>query len=131
MFKFGLVGLSGLAVNSAVLYLATGVFEIHYLAGATIATQASTGWNFLFSDQWVFSGVESGNGPWQRFWLFWLMNNIALVGRWPILFVLTSVLGINYLVSNLISLVVLMIGRYAFSYLVIWRTPDGVADAPA
>ena len=131
MFKFGLVGLSGLAVNSAVLYLATGVLDIHYLAGATIATQASTAWNFLFSDQWVFFDSEPGKGPWHRFGLFWLMNNAALIVRWPILFVLTSVLGINYLISNLISLVILMVARYVLSYAVIWRTPEKTADTPA
>jgi len=126
--KFGLVGLSGLAVNSGVLYLATGLFGVHYLLGATIATQASTVWNFLFSDQWVFSDSPSGRSKWQRFWMFWLMNNIALIGRWPILYFFTSVLGINYLISNLISLVIVMLGRYAFSYSVIWRSHEVVAD---
>ena len=129
LLKFALVGLSGLIINSAVLYLAAGVIGIHYLIGASIATQASTVWNFVFSDQWVFSGASSGNGRWRRFWMFWLMNSIALAARWPMLFLLTSILGINYLISNVLTLAVVMLARYAFSYAVIWRSPDSTADS--
>jgi dolichol-phosphate mannosyltransferase len=131
LLKFGLVGLSGLVVNSIVLYVAAGVLGIHYLIGATIATQASTVWNFVFSDQWVFSDASSSSGPWQRFGMFWLMNNIALAARWPMLFFLTSILGINYLVSNVLTLVVVMFARYAFSYAVIWRSRESAVELPA
>lgn len=113
-------------MNSGVLFLATGVVGIHYLIGAAIATQASTVWNFVLLDQRVFSDVPADRGKWQRFWYFWLMNNIALMGRWPVLFLLTSVLGLNYLISNAITLVILMIGRYAFSYSMIWRSHENV-----
>ena len=129
--KFGLVGLSGLIVNSAVLYVAAGIVGIHYLVGAAIATQASTIWNFIFSDQWVFSGASSRGGTWKRFGMFWLMNNVALLARWPLLFFLTSIVGINYLVSNILTLVVVMLGRYAFSYAVIWRSSNSAVEVPA
>lgn len=129
LVKFGFVGLSGLIINSAVLYLAAGVIGIHYLIGATIATQASTVWNFVFSDQWVFSDASSGKGPWKRFWMFWLMNNIALAARWPMLFLLTSILGLNYLISNVLTLAAVMLARYAFSYAVIWRSRDSATEA--
>jgi putative flippase GtrA len=129
--KFGLVGLSGLVVNTAALYIVVGVLGIHYLIGATIATQASTIWNFLFSDQWVFSDADSGRGRWHRFWMFWLMNNIALIGRWPLLFLLISILGFNYLIANVLTLAIVMLGRYLFSYAVIWRSTDEAVEASA
>src|SRR4051812_15838001 len=44
--KFGLVGLSGLAVNTALLALLTEAGGLYYLLAAVIATQGSTAWNF-------------------------------------------------------------------------------------
>jgi putative flippase GtrA len=131
LVKFGLVGLSGLVVNTAALYIVVGVLGIHYLIGATIATQASTVWNFVFSDQWVFADAVSVRGRWQRFGMFWLMNNIALMGRWPLLFLLISILGVNYLIANVLTLVIVMLGRYLFSYAVIWRSREEAVEASA
>ena len=38
-----------------------------------------------------------------------------LLGRWPMLLVLTPALGFKYLISNVIYLVVVMVAKYAFS----------------
>ena len=122
--KFGLVGLSGLAVNSIALYVASGLLGIHYLAGVVIATQASTVWNFVLSDRWVFSRDDAQKRASYRFWIFWAMNNAAILVRGPMIFALTSSMGVNYLVSNIISLVVVMVLRYALSYSLIWRTSE-------
>ena len=48
------------------------------------------------------------------------MNNVALVLRAPILFVLTSVLGMHYLLSNFISLAALTVARYVLADSWIW-----------
>ena len=122
--KFGLVGLSGLVVNSIALYIASGLLGIHYLAGVVIATQASTVWNFVLSDRWVFSRDDAQKRPSHRFWIFWAMNNAAILVRGPMIFALTSSMGVNYLVSNIISLVIVMVVRYALSYSLIWRTSE-------
>lgn len=119
-----MVGLSGLAVNSLALYIVSGLFGIHYLAGVVIATQASTVWNFVLSDRWVFSRDDAQRRSSQRFWIFWGMNNAAILVRGPMIFALTSLMGVNYLVSNIISLVVIMVVRYALSYSLIWRTSE-------
>ena len=52
---FGLVGLSGILVNSAALWLLhMNVLQLHYLVAATLATQVSTMWNFVLTDRVVF-----------------------------------------------------------------------------
>ena len=51
--RFGVVGVSGLVVNTLVLALMTDVVGLFYVVSAVIATQASTLWNFCFTEAWV------------------------------------------------------------------------------
>ena len=59
--------------------------------------------------------------------LFFLMNNAALALRGPLLVLLTSGLGIHYVVSNVISLVALTLVRFALADTWIWAKA-GAAD---
>ena len=54
------------------------------------------------------------------------MNNIALLARIPIMFALTSVAGIHYLMSNILSLLTLMVLRYFTADRFIWG--DGIGS---
>jgi dolichol-phosphate mannosyltransferase len=119
--RFLMVGLSGLLVNSLVLGLATDLFGIYYLLSAVLATQSSTLWNFLLTEFWVFNDRQRSEGRLTRMVLFFTMNNAALLLRGPMIYALTSMLGIYYLLSNLISLIALMGIRYVFADNLIWR----------
>jgi putative flippase GtrA len=122
--KFVLVGLSGLLVNSLALALATDLFSIYYLLSAVIATQSSTLWNFLLTEIWVFGDrrEQRDRAGWLgRMLMFFVMNNLALALRGPMIYGLTSYAGVHYLLSNLISLVALMGIRYAFADNLIWK----------
>ena len=120
--KFVLTGASGLLVNTLLLFLATEMGGIHYLLSAILATQGSTLWNFALTEGWVFRDRQTSQGRFGRFVAFLLMNNAALAVRGPMLYALTSVLGVNYLVSNVITLVLLMVARYALADRLIWRS---------
>jgi glycosyltransferase involved in cell wall biosynthesis len=121
--RFGLVGISGLVVNALVLGFATEVLGIFYLLSALIATQGSTLWNFGFSEAWVFGHRHSAQGRLRRLAMFLVMNNAAFGLRGPMIIALTSILGIHYLASNLISLIALMVLRYAVADRFIWGSP--------
>lgn len=118
--KFALVGVSGIFVNTAALALITDVMHVHYLVSAIFATVASTTWNFLLTEFWVFDSRGKSKGRLKRYGMFFIMNNIALLFRGPILYVLTSILGVYYLISNLISLGVLTVARYFLADKWIW-----------
>lgn len=129
-WKFGLVGITGMAVNTAVVALATGGAGFHYLIGVLLGTQASTIWNFSFTDRWVFADRWAQDGARRRLTNFWAVNNGALVARAPLVAVLTSGLGIHYLASNLISLILVFVVRYIASEAWIWRPARALtADA--
>ena len=123
LVKFGLVGLSGYVVNTVALALFADVMGIHYMVGAVMATQASTTWNYLLTDSWVYGERNAQRSHFVRFSMFWLMNNATLVLRLPLLWLLTSVLGIHYLASNVISLGAVPVARFWASDEYIWDSP--------
>ncbi len=118
MFAFGLVGLSGVVVNTAALWLLFEGLGVHHLLAAALATQASTTWNFALIERLVYRG--RGNGTWRnRGARFFAMNNLLLLARLPALQILVW-LGIGVLVSNAITLVLLFLLRFLVSDRVIY-----------
>lgn len=120
--QFGAVGVSGLIVNSALLGFWTEIVGIYYMMSLLLATQGSTLWNFLLSERLVFKGSGHREGQWRRGSMFFLMNNAALLARGPMVFYMTSLIGFNYLVSNVLSMVALLIVRFALADSIIWKT---------
>jgi dolichol-phosphate mannosyltransferase len=120
LMRFVAVGVSGLAVNTLLLALFTDVSGLYYLLSALLATQGSTLWNFALTERWVFRGAEHRHSYRRRMAMFFVINNIALGLRGPMLFVLTSAVGIHYLVSNIISLGALTIIRFVVADSWIW-----------
>ena len=127
----GSSGASGLVVNTLVLALLTDVGGVFYVVSAVIATQASTLWNFCFTELWVFSDREHKRGRATRMGLFFLMNNTALALRGPLLVLLTSGLGIHYVVSNIVSLIGLTLVRFALADTWIWAKARPTESPPA
>jgi dolichol-phosphate mannosyltransferase len=118
---FMLIGATGIVVNSFVLYLVTARLNVYYLLSVIVATIASTLWNFSWIEFAIYKTGHNPQGRIRRFAYFSLMNIGALTLRGPLIYVLTSLLGINYLISNLFSLVVLVFARFLVSDNMIWR----------
>src|SRR5690348_12902236 len=106
--RFGFVGMTGIVVNEVALLFFTEALHIHYLASVVLATQCSTVWNFYLVEKWAFRGADPTMAAWQRFAVFAVMNNAALLLRIPLIAFGTTILGVNYLLMNLLSLVIVM-----------------------
>ncbi len=126
--RFGVVGASGFVVNEIALAVFVSTFGINYLAGAVAATQVSTLWNFSLVELWAFRSTDAKRSGARRLLLFYMVNNAALLLRGPVLVLLTSVGGFNYLVSNLVSLGLLTVVRFAVADNWIWASRSGSAD---
>ena len=118
LLAFGTVGLSGVAVNTGALWLFYSVAGLHHLLAAALATQLSTGWNFLLVELLVYRGRGNGSGP-GRALRFFVMNNLLLIGRLPLLQVLIWT-GMDLLVGNAVTLVLLFLARFLVSDRVIY-----------
>ncbi len=120
--EFILVGLSGLIINTLMLMFFTEMFSVHYLVSMIIATQASTAWNFTWTERWVFADRNSSsNSLWMRFVSFLVLNNALLLVRAPLMVLAVSWMGMHYAVANVFTLVILMLVRFTVSDHLIWK----------
>lgn len=99
--KFGLVGLSGVAVNM-------GVFEGLYMAGmqynaaAILGFQAAVCWNYAFNKLWTFKDVPT---PWMDgFWKFAVVALAALTVKQGVLTGVVEGAGISVHVGVLVGI---------------------------
>jgi dolichol-phosphate mannosyltransferase len=118
LIAFGAVGLSGVVVNTAALWAFTTAAGLHHLLGAALATQLSTAWNFALVEFLVYRGRGNGSAT-SRGLRFFLMNNLLLIGRLPLLQVLLWT-GMDLLAANAVTLVVLFLARFVVSDRVIY-----------
>ncbi len=124
--RFLLVGLTGLAVNSAAFVVLYRLTHVHYLVAAIGATQFSTTWNFLLVERWVYRHRRLETSALGRFWKFALVNNLSLLLRGPAMVVLVSYLGTMPALANAIALTAIAALRFGIADMVIWASP---ADA--
>jgi dolichol-phosphate mannosyltransferase len=118
MIGFGVVGATGIVVNTAALWFGYHTLGINHLIAAALATQCSTTWNFLLIDALVYRGRGQGRFA-GRAVRFYLLNNLLLLGRLPVLQLLV-VWGMGVLTANAATLVGLFLLRFLVSDRVIY-----------
>jgi putative flippase GtrA len=125
--RFGLVGLSGVVVNTSVLWaLARGVHLPVPLASA-LATETAILSNFALNDRWTFRAARQHPLP-MRLLRF---NGVSLGGlaiTTLLLTLLTSYGGLHLLLANLLAIG----GAMAWNYLVnsrwTWNNTSQITD---
>lgn len=128
MVLFGLVGVSGVGVNTAMLWLFYGRLGLNHLLGAALATQVSTTWNFVLIEGLVYRGKGNGTRA-GRAVRFALMNNLLLLARLPVFQVLIWA-GMRVLAANAVTLVALFLMRFLLSDRVIYGANREVSRDP-
>jgi dolichol-phosphate mannosyltransferase len=117
---FGAVGASGIAPNLVISWLLTSMFGVHYLPSAVIASQVAIGWNFLLIDRVVFRHRRTRH--WSgRFGRFVVLSNVDLVLRLPALALLVELVGMNFLIATLATLVAAFALRFLVTDRAIYR----------
>jgi dolichol-phosphate mannosyltransferase len=110
---FGVIGASGVVVNTAALWFFYHTLGWNHLIGASLATQASTAWNFILVDRLIYRKRADGTTA-GRAIRFFAMNNLLLLARLPVLQMLID-RGLGVLVANGITLVLLFVVRFVVS----------------
>jgi putative flippase GtrA len=121
LLKFGFVGGLGIFLNQYVLFVLTQFYGIYFLIGAILSSQAAVLVNFALNNFLVFRSRESAGGLVRKILLFNAVSSSDLLVRIPLLWGLTSALGITFLYSaNLISIFLTFGARFLFSEKKIW-----------
>jgi dolichol-phosphate mannosyltransferase len=128
--RFGFVGLSGVFVDMAVLYLLHSAASPLGLAwGLTrskiLASEVAILNNFFWNDRWTFkdlSGQQSSIGQWfKRFLKFNLICLLGLTLNVLILNLLFNVFGINEYVANFLAIVLVTVWNFWINLKLNWR----------
>ncbi|BAY63095.1 GtrA family protein [Calothrix brevissima NIES-22] len=128
--RFGLVGLSGVFVDMAILYLLSDptTLALPLTRSKIIAGEIAIFNNFLWNDAWTFADVSMKQQEWrQRLKRFLKFNLICLAGL--ILNVLILNLVFNFLIpnryiANLIAIAVATIWNFWVNLKLSWRVTD-------
>ena len=120
LFRYGFVGGAAFLVDYGVLVLLTEVFGMHYLLSATISFILGLVTNYLFSVVWVFNNRTLGN-RWAEFTVFAIIGVIGLGLNALIMYVCTDKMGIHYMISKIISTVIVFFWNFFARKVVLFK----------
>jgi putative flippase GtrA len=124
VFRFGIVGLSGIFVNCGLLYLLTEYFGFFYLVSSAVAIEVSIVSNFLLNDHWTFRNRETRRvtAKISRFLSFQCVAMGGMLINISVLFFLTDFFGIYYIFSNIIGILVTFSWNFIVNRNITWRS---------
>jgi len=123
IFKFGLVGISGIFVNIGILYGLTEYAGLYYLYSSLIAIEISIITNFILNDLWTF-GAEKKKALYNTLQRFFSYQGVSIIGlgiNFSILFILTEYLNIYYIWSNIVGILVTFVWNFVINRNFTWK----------
>jgi dolichol-phosphate mannosyltransferase len=104
--KFGLVGSCGFAVNMFLLWFLTEKVGVYYLVSSIVAIEISLLNNYVLNDAWTWydRGKEGKREYFKRMLQYHVTASAAMLTNLLILWILTEIFHIYYLVSNIFGI---------------------------
>ena len=124
LVKFCLVGLSGVVVSVASLWLLTDVIGLFYVVSAIVAHVLSVTNNFAWNQAWTFRDRSHGVPfavIFKRWVKFLLTTGLAAGLYLGILTLLTEVFGLWYILSSLCAIAVSTPVNFLVSNYWVWK----------
>ena len=125
--RFCVVGLSGVFVNEGALKFFTEVGGLYYIYSSILAIEVAIVSNFFLNEFWTFrdrsSHLSNGLNRLKRFCKFNIICSLGGVLNVSILWVLTDLAGLYYLISNLLGIGVSTLWNYGLNSNITWEVP--------
>lgn len=128
--RFGVVGISGVLVNTGVLWALVTLLGVHHLLAAAISSEVSILTNFVLNDRWTFADHAAEISYLRRGAHY---NAVALAGMvlsLGVLAVLVDAFGLYYLVANLIAIGASTFSNYLLNTRFTWALHRASAPQP-
>ena len=121
--KFCAVGATGTLVNIGLLWLLTEFAGLHYLVSAAISIETAIVFNFTFHSFFSFSDRRSSTLKvfGKRLLKYNLVSLTGMAINMGILWLLTEVVGLHYLLANLCGIASATLWRYTLSLRWTWQ----------
>lgn len=110
-FRYIFVGGTAFVVDFFFLYFFSDICGIYYLISAVLSFIISVLVNYLMSTKWVFNQDNIENRV-LEFNLFIIISTIGLGFTEVLLYLFTDVLGLYYLVSKIISAIIVLFWNF-------------------
>jgi len=122
LFKFASVGASGAIINLLILWILTDLGHLFYLLSALIAIEISILWNFFFNTKLTFNYKFEN----MSFFLdsaikYHMTSFVGILINLFVLLSLTELININYIISEIIAILLAFGVNYILSINYIWR----------
>jgi putative flippase GtrA len=102
--KFNAVGAIGICVQLSVLALLTSLFDVNYLLATALAVEAAVLHNFFWHVRFTWSD-RTTSALFSRLWKFNLgTGGLSILGNVLAMKVLVGVVGLRYMLANLLSI---------------------------
>jgi len=115
--RFGLVGGTGYIINFSLLFLFTDIVNLYYMISAVIAFSVNSVWNYLANSKITFRQ----NGGMAGYFRYLMATMLTRGIYFALLFVLTDLAGIHYLVSSLMAVGLCFLINYGLSRKYVWK----------
>ena len=119
-FRYGFVGGIATIADWGTLYALTDWVNIHYLISGVAAFIIGLGVNFLLSKKFVFSGEKNQHSPSTEFVVYGIIGVIGLLLTMGIMMLLTEKLLWHYMLSKIISTVLVFVWNFAARKVVLY-----------
>ncbi len=129
--RFGLVGVSGVLVNYALLYLFVGLGNLNLIAAAALATEAAILSNFTLNNLWTFGRVRPKTTLMRRALQYNFFCFGGLVISVTVLTALTYLLNVHYLAANVFAIGSTTLWNYTTSHCWTWAPKSLTEDSKA
>ena len=118
--KFNAVGAAGIVVQLAALTILKSGFGVNYLVATAIAVEAAVVHNFFWHERFTWADRKTRDRL-QRLMRFNLTNGaISMVGNLAVMKLLDGELGLNYFLSNLLSITICSLLNFLVSDLFVF-----------
>jgi len=123
VFKFGVVGISGIVVNLAILYCLVEFLGIEKFIASPVAIEIAIINNFIWNDLWTFS-TTLANGKyrsrWQRLFAFNMVSVGGAAINYVVFIALTNIFAVWYILAQLIGILLGFIWNFLVNRRVTW-----------
>ncbi len=115
--KFGIIGLSGIVVNSAALWLLHTYVQLDIFLASPLAIALAIFNNFSWNDRftWNENRENRHNSYVQRLWKYYFSAALGAFLNYLVLIILTLQFDLYYLIANLAGILAGMVSNFLLS----------------
>jgi dolichol-phosphate mannosyltransferase len=123
LFRFGIVGLSGIIVNEGVLIYLKQYVQFSLPVSSIFAIEISILSNFIWNDLWTFKSDRQHvlSRWWQRLLSFQAISIGGAIINFVILNILATLMGIDYRVANILGILFAFAWNFCVNRRFTWK----------